>query len=323
MWTAVDSEPRRLYYRRSTDDGLTWLPPESLPMPPAFHPGSDTLVSVGANDLYPWYDPEGEDDDLSVAAAFYPVLQGQGLVVPVELWHWRQGSGWSRIARAECDTAHLAGGIGDAALYASRPTLGRCAATHQLVCVWEQFDSTNVEPRTGLLRADVWAARGDSAGTNWGIPVRLTDPDSTSKRFPCVAGWTMDDTFVVTYEVDRCAGFADMGQGPATENPIAAQYVSIESLPPPDAGVAEQPSTTEPTHGFGATVVRTLLCLPLGVVAVHGQSPCLLDIAGRKVLDLQPGANDVRALAPGVYFVASAFGGGHGASGVSKVVLTR
>jgi hypothetical protein len=87
--------------------------------------------------------------------------------------------------------------------------------------------------------------------------------------------------------------------------------------------VAEQPSTTEPTHGFGATVVRTLLCLPLGVVAVHGQSPCLLDIAGRKVLDLQPGANDVRALAPGVYFVASAFGGGHGASGVSKVVLTR
>jgi len=29
----------------------------------------------------------------------------------------------------------------------------------------------------------------------------------------------------------------------------------------------------------------------------------LLDISGRKVLDLKPGANDVRALAPGVYFV--------------------
>jgi hypothetical protein len=29
----------------------------------------------------------------------------------------------------------------------------------------------------------------------------------------------------------------------------------------------------------------------------------LLDACGRKVLDLKPGANDVRALAPGVYFV--------------------
>jgi len=29
----------------------------------------------------------------------------------------------------------------------------------------------------------------------------------------------------------------------------------------------------------------------------------LLDVSGRKVMDLKPGANDVRALAPGVYFV--------------------
>jgi hypothetical protein len=32
----------------------------------------------------------------------------------------------------------------------------------------------------------------------------------------------------------------------------------------------------------------------------------LLDVSGRKVLDLHPGANDVRALAPGVYFVREA-----------------
>jgi hypothetical protein len=29
----------------------------------------------------------------------------------------------------------------------------------------------------------------------------------------------------------------------------------------------------------------------------------LLDVSGRRVLDLKPGANDVRNLAPGVYFV--------------------
>jgi hypothetical protein len=48
----------------------------------------------------------------------------------------------------------------------------------------------------------------------------------------------------------------------------------------------------------------------------------LLDISGRKVLDLYPGANDVRNLAPGVYFVMSV-GGEHPASSCSKVVVAR
>jgi hypothetical protein len=39
---------------------------------------------------------------------------------------------------------------------------------------------------------------------------------------------------------------------------------------------------------------------PGGVVATSG---LLLDAAGRRVLALQPGANDVSQLAPGVYFV--------------------
>ena len=50
----------------------------------------------------------------------------------------------------------------------------------------------------------------------------------------------------------------------------------------------------------------------------------LLDITGRKVLDLRPGANDVRALAPGVYFLreepqASSFK----PQTVRKIVVTR
>jgi hypothetical protein len=321
MWTAVDSEPRRPYYRRSTDDGLTWLPPDSLSMPPAFHPGSDTTVSIGVNDLYPWYDPDEEDDDINVAAAVYPVIQGQGQVVPVEIWHWRMGSDWSRVARAECDTAHMAGGIGDAALYASRPTLGRCAATHQLVCVWEQFDSANVEPRTGLLRADVWAARGDSTGMNWGTPVRLTDPDSTSKRFPCVAGWNVSDTVAVSYEIDGCAGFADAGQGPATANPIAVQYVSIESLPPPDAGVEETPNA-EVRTAKSATIIRGVLPLQEHSTQNTGYRADLLDIGGRRVMELHPGPNDVSRLSPGVYFVR-AVSRKLSAASCQKVVLIR
>jgi len=52
---------------------------------------------------------------------------------------------------------------------------------------------------------------------------------------------------------------------------------------------------------------------------------CLLDISGRKVLDLKPGANDVWALAPGVYFVREQGSRGRGFqdSRVTKVVVTR
>lgn len=49
------------------------------------------------------------------------------------------------------------------------------------------------------------------------------------------------------------------------------------------------------------TVVRSVL--KLKPVSSLRSSVFLLDITGRKVLDLKPGANDIRHLAPGVYFV--------------------
>jgi hypothetical protein len=51
-------------------------------------------------------------------------------------------------------------------------------------------------------------------------------------------------------------------------------------------------------------------------------SVVLLDAAGRKVMDLKPGANDVRALAPGVYFVR-AVSRKLSAASCQKVIVTR
>ena len=51
------------------------------------------------------------------------------------------------------------------------------------------------------------------------------------------------------------------------------------------------------------TVVRDILYLPAARGEKRKARGELLDVSGRKVLDLKPGANDVRALAPGVYFV--------------------
>ncbi len=87
------------------------------------------------------------------------------------------------------------------------------------------------------------------------------------------------------------------------------------------AGIAEQaqqPCTTWPI----ATVVRNVLFLP-GAIGPKPQAPsCLLDISGREVLVLKPGENDVRALAPGVYFVREAQAHAQ-AHAVRKVVVTR
>jgi hypothetical protein len=70
-----------------------------------------------------------------------------------------------------------------------------------------------------------------------------------------------------------------------------------------------------------ATVVRGALFL--AEASSHKpQAASLLDVSGRRVMDLRPGANDVRALAPGVYFVREAQAQVQ-AQAVRKVVVTR
>jgi len=85
------------------------------------------------------------------------------------------------------------------------------------------------------------------------------------------------------------------------------------------------PAITRPAP----TIVHGMLYLPRDMTEtaeVSDRVPrlSLLDISGRKVMDLVPGANDVRALAPGVYFVKE---GGErseeGGAGIRKVVVTR
>ena len=92
-------------------------------------------------------------------------------------------------------------------------------------------------------------------------------------------------------------------------------------------GVAESqvpvPLHVAPT----ATIARGVLYLDAGHVRDMTEirpgisdrvpnQPALLDAAGRIVMNLHPGANDVRHLAPGVYFVRQT-------SDVARVILTR
>jgi hypothetical protein len=87
------------------------------------------------------------------------------------------------------------------------------------------------------------------------------------------------------------------------------------------AGIAENPSAEGRTAKRLPSVVRGVLFLPEASSHVP-QAASLLDIGGRKVMNLKPGANDVRALVPGVYFVKEAQAQAQ-AQVVRKVVVTR
>jgi len=72
-----------------------------------------------------------------------------------------------------------------------------------------------------------------------------------------------------------------------------------------------------------ASVVRGVLFLALGPSSSPSTS-CLLDVGGRRVQDLRPGANDVSRLGPGVYFLRGPkTEDGRPDAAVRKVVITR
>ncbi|MBM3330573.1 hypothetical protein FJY68_01820 [candidate division WOR-3 bacterium] len=84
---------------------------------------------------------------------------------------------------------------------------------------------------------------------------------------------------------------------------------------PYPTAVAEAPSDGVRTPNRGATIVRGVLRLAPSA-SPSSSTNHLLDISGRKVMGLVPGANDVSRLAPGVYFV-------RGAAEVRTVVVPR
>lgn len=78
-------------------------------------------------------------------------------------------------------------------------------------------------------------------------------------------------------------------------------------------------------EGCGGPVARSLVAPNPARTVLHlaGTQPAaLLDISGRELLRLRPGANDIRSLAPGVYFIQSALATRH-SSMVTKVVIQR
>jgi len=217
--------------------------------------------------------------------------------------------------------------LGDHALACGRPSIGidrRRLATdmNQLYVVWEQFDPENIDPGTGLARADIWASHSPNNGRTWTTPLRLTQPDSTSKRFPFLAE-VVDDTLHILCFADRSAGFWEQGQGEKTRNPVLYLRIPARAL----TGIAEIPNSALRTPHFALrTIVRSVLFLPRtlesqsGYPRAQSSTPwTLFSLSGQKVTDLFPGPNDLRQLAPGVYFIRVQTGAGTTGHRIVKV----
>jgi hypothetical protein len=280
-WTDPMQDNIQLFLRRSTDNGNSWADAESLPPPPAFTPGSDTVPQYDLTGAYVAFDP---DDNWHLVTTVIPKVHDVTYIMPAEIWHYSpaQTPQWSRVRRAECDTLHLAGALGYAAVYACRPSIA-FGRDNRCFVVWEEFDSMNVEPATERLRADIKSSLSQDNGQSW-FPDEgssITLPDQTSKRFPFVAAVTNGDTMHIVYEQDLQAGFPIKNEGTVTDNPIV--YVRAVWM---GSGVEERPVSAGKPLQFRATPNPFRDQVRFSVDAVGSARLVISDVAGRSVREL-------------------------------------
>jgi len=143
--------------------------------------------------------------------------------------------------------------------------------------------------RMGEWLHDVYYASSSDHGGSWSDRELVNDDTTgnTNTAYPDIGTDSAGHAYVV-WSDGRNGRFRIWF---ATNNPAA-----IAEQPP------QQPVGVQPS----ATVVRNVLFLPEATGHKLQTASSLLDIGGRRVMDLRPGPNDVRALAPGVYFVREA-----------------
>jgi hypothetical protein len=308
-WMSGSGTDLTLSYRFSSDGGANWDNTQNLTPPSAFGSDSGTVCFIGATPMF------DKDDNWRLVTTLVPLVADSALQNPAQIWVYNSGtSEWHFIHGAGAQ--NLAGEIGGNAAYCGRPSLGQNPASGAFYCAWEEFDSTNFEPSTGRLRADIFAASSPD-GTTWSSAVRLTNSDATSKRFPFLARNCSGDSLAIGFEQDSIAGFNTDEVGAISRNPMCVWRGTVSG------GIEEAPNAELRTTNVGPTLVRGVLYLPRDMTETAGVSdrvprPVLLDASGRKVMSLRPGSNDVSALAPGAYFVRQ---GGSGRLGKTHKVL--
>ncbi|MBM3331192.1 YncE family protein [candidate division WOR-3 bacterium] len=161
-----------------------------------------------------------------------------------------------------------------------------------------------------------------------GFTARRLCYDSLNDKVYCASN--AYDVAVIDAAGDSLLRYIPDNDGPwdVCYNPVQNRvYVSNEGnstisvLRDSGGGIEETMDDERGTMNAAPTVIRGVLFLP-GAASHKPQATSLMDATGRKVLDLKPGANDVRAIVPGVYFVR-AESRELSAASCYKIVVTR
>jgi hypothetical protein len=218
FWTRTwGDDDGELYLRQSTNDGYYW---RDTTVPSRSIPDSWRNTYLGAYGVY---------DHTASLHLMVNTYDGSNRNAAA-IWHYCAANNpqWSLVHRFA--TSSASGGITDEALVSGRPSIGERVGTGELFAVWEESDTVNPEPATGIWRADIWAAKSADRGVTWGPALRLTESDNTSKRYPCIAP-LVDSNLHVMYLIDSVSGFSAEGQGRVTNNPVAYLRVPASLIP--------------------------------------------------------------------------------------------
>jgi hypothetical protein len=212
LWVSTTENPQPAYYKLSTDGGLTWGPTTQIPYPPSV--GFVPSFSIGS--LFATFDNQ---DNFHIVCA----VSDTGHTIPAEIWHWCPVNvqPWTLVYHYDAETLNAS--VGYNAIFADRPSIIQDPTSLSFYIAWERFDSLNYEPQTSLARADIYLAKLINNGQTVYMRYKVTTPNTTSKRFPCVGG-IKNDTLFIQYLIDSIAGVELYSQGRATKNPEVCHF---------------------------------------------------------------------------------------------------
>ena len=323
VWDGLPSEtpgePLEVYYARSTDGGVTWDSVTRLTNAPEDYAWQPAVAAAGAGVHIAWYDGRN------------------GPANPAEIYYKRStdaGATWNDDER----------------LTDSAPTsqwVSIAAVGDRVHVVWS-------DTRDGGTNEIYYKCSTDNGATWPASPEgdkRLTSPDNEASYFPSIAvtdtnvhvAWCdwRDGSGEVYYKCSTDGGATwgsdtglSVGDSKQSRHPSIAvagpglhvawydnrdgnDEIYYKRNPTGNVGAEETMNDGRKTMNVCPTIVRGVLVL--GAVDSRqntGYRAGLLDAAGRKVMELAPGPNDVSRLAPGVYFVC-------GVQGVRKTLIQR
>jgi hypothetical protein len=268
-------------------------------------------------------DGDGVDELVWALPVYAMVYKAVGDNQFERVWEWRNDHGDNYVIANIADMNGngyndlVIGGYGRTTLFEVEAvrvlhpdtTRGLCPGETCLVR-WQIFEPPRCDSVSLFLLTDTVVPEGEWFYHLDTIKTGLSPEDTT---YP----WVVPDTVLNTAWVVAIA-YGPGWQFDRTDRPFKIQPVGLaERSSPPVSGPLPEPTIVGGVLVWSAT---TPSLRNVGDIALHNRAE-LFDVSGRVVMGLRPGPNDIRHLAPGIYFVRSTENDGHHV--IRKIIIQR